>query len=101
MLTERAASRVGRDLLQRKQPQLAVGVFQLVADVFPDSTSAHANLGEAYEAANDKPHALASYQAALAASERDKVTPAALKEQLRTTCTAALARLAHGERGTS
>ena len=50
MLTERAASRVGRDLLQRKQPQLAVGVCQLVADVFPDATSAHANLGEAYEA---------------------------------------------------
>lgn len=48
MLTERAASRVGRDLLQRKQPQLAVGVCQLVADVFPDATSAH--LGEAYEA---------------------------------------------------
>lgn len=95
MLSERAASRVGRDLLQRKQPQLAVGVFQLVADVFPDSTNAHANLGEAYEAANDKPHALASYQVALAASERDKVTPAVLKEQLRATCTAALARLGH------
>jgi CubicO group peptidase (beta-lactamase class C family) len=95
MITERAASRVGRDLLQRKQPQLAVTVFELIGDVFPDSASAHANLGEAYEAAGDKPHAIASYQAALATLEHGKVADAALEQQLRATCTAALARLAH------
>jgi hypothetical protein len=94
MLSAGAAIGVGRDLLQRKQPQLALAVFQLVADVFPDATGAYVSLGEAYEATGDKPHAVASYQAALAASKRDQATPPVFKDQLRATCSAALARLA-------
>jgi CubicO group peptidase (beta-lactamase class C family) len=94
-LTERAATGVGRRLLQRQQPQLAAGVFQLVAGVFPDSMSAHEGLAKGYEAVGDKPHAIASYQAALAASAGDTVTRPAIKEKLRATCVEALARLAH------
>lgn len=93
-LPERAATGVGRHLLQRQQPQLAIGVFQLVAGVFPDSMNAHESLAESYEAAGDKSHAIASYEAALAASARDKVTRPAVKEKLRRTCAEALARLA-------
>jgi hypothetical protein len=70
-------------------------VFQLVAGVFPDSMNADESLAESYEAAGDKPHAIASYEAALAASARDKVTRPAVKEKLRATCVEALARLAH------
>lgn len=88
-----SATDVGRRLLVRHDPRRAAHVFQLVADVFPDSMDAHEGLAESFEALGDKPRARASYRAALAASARDSITRPIIKELLRLTCGDALARL--------
>jgi hypothetical protein len=74
-------------------PTGAVAMFELEVAVAPDSMNAHESLAEGYEAAGDKPKAVAQYKEALATEPVDAKAPAAFKQQLHATCVAAIARL--------
>jgi CubicO group peptidase (beta-lactamase class C family) len=93
-LSEAAVNRYAYGVLHAGHARDAVAVFQLVVAVFPDSMNAYESLAEGYEAAHDPAHAIASYRDALAAEPRDTHAAAELKDELRATCTRAIARLA-------
>jgi hypothetical protein len=53
-------------LLQKKRPDLAVEVFQLLVSLFPDHPYGHVHLGDAYAEVGDEHRAQASRLRALA-----------------------------------
>jgi CubicO group peptidase (beta-lactamase class C family) len=70
-------------------------IFRLNVALWPDSSNAYESLAEAYDAAGDRPQAIASYDLALSTLPRDTTTPPDLKQEVRRAATDALHRL-HG-----
>ena len=62
---ERAANRLGYELLQEGDLEAAIAVFRFNVDAFPESGNVHDSLGEALAQANETELAIASYGHAL------------------------------------
>jgi len=86
-------NRFAYSVLTSRGATVALPMFRLNAAVFPASCNVHESLAEALEAVGDKPGAIASYEAALAALPNDTTTPGELKDRDREASVAALARL--------
>jgi len=71
----------------------AIDVFRLVAAVFPDSSSAHDSLAEAYARRGDTARAIAEYELALGAVDGDPRIAADSRPGERARLAAALAKL--------
>jgi tetratricopeptide (TPR) repeat protein len=79
-LPERDVNRWGYELLGSGKVSKAVAVFQLNVAMYPDSWNCYDSLGEAQEAAGDKPGAVASYRKSLALNPQNFHAQARLKE---------------------
>ncbi|WP_412062896.1 serine hydrolase [Rubrivirga sp. IMCC45206] len=62
---EAQLNRLGYAYLSGGEVETALRLFELNADVYPESANTHDSLGEAYLAAGDRERAIASYQEAL------------------------------------
>ena len=83
-LDEETLNRLGFDLMARRHDlPNAILVLRLNSALHPDAMNTYDSLAEAYARSGDKPRAIATFQAALAAMKRDKTTPSSFKEQLR------------------
>ncbi|MDX1618680.1 MAG: hypothetical protein R3224_07825, partial [Balneolaceae bacterium] len=49
--SERSLNNIGYQLLDEGKPELAVAVFELMAETFPDSPNAYDSMADGYEAA--------------------------------------------------
>lgn len=83
-LDEGRLNGLGFSLLSRRHdPANAILVLRINAALHPDAMNTYDSLAEAYVRSGDKPKAIATFQAGLAAMKRDKTTPASFKDQLR------------------
>ena len=55
---ERSLNNIGYQLLDEGKPKLAVAVFELMAETFPDSPNAYDSMADGYEAAGRKERAI-------------------------------------------
>jgi pimeloyl-ACP methyl ester carboxylesterase len=79
-LSERDVNRWGYRLLSADKVSKAVAVFRLNVAMYPESWNAYDSLGEAQEAAGDKPGAIASYHKSLQFNDQNQHAAARLKE---------------------
>lgn len=55
---ERSLNNIGYQLLSEEKPELAVAVFELMVEIFPDSPNAYDSMADGYEAAGQKERAI-------------------------------------------
>ncbi|HEX8906056.1 MAG TPA: serine hydrolase [Longimicrobiaceae bacterium] len=78
-LTEREMVSLGEQLLARDRVSQGIAVLTLAAELFPDSSAAHAALGDAYRSAGDTASALRSFRRVLEISPSDSAAAAAIR----------------------
>lgn len=62
---EKSLNRLGYSLMQEKQLDASIAVFQLNTEAYPDSYNVYDSLGEAYAARGDRELAIANYKKSL------------------------------------
>jgi tetratricopeptide (TPR) repeat protein len=65
IFTEALLGEIGTRLMNAKQMDLAVAVFRLNVEAFPQSATTHESLVDAYVKSGDTPHAIESYERAI------------------------------------
>jgi len=79
LLPERGLNRLGQSLIAG-QPRTALALFQLNAELHPESAPALAGMGDAYRAVGDRPHAAESYRRVLAINPANEAVQRKLRE---------------------
>lgn len=79
LLPERGLNRLGQSLVEG-QPQAALALFQLNAELHPQSGPAFAGMGDAYRALGDRAHAAESYRRVLAINPANEAVQRKLRE---------------------
>jgi hypothetical protein len=80
---ERLLNRAGYALLRRQRVGVAVGVFQLCAEAYPNSSNAFDSLSEAYEAAGTMEMAIAAAEKSLSLLAQETDLEEERKKQIR------------------
>lgn len=82
-VSEERLDTLGSDLFfRRNDRQHGLLVLRLAVELRPDAIHAYATLARAYEALGDKPKAIETYRAGLAALGRDKAMPEERRKQI-------------------
>lgn len=80
VFSEFLLAEIGSRLLNANEVEAALAVFRLNVDAFPNSATAHESLADAYLKSGDTPHAVGSYEKALALDPTNRTARSKLEK---------------------